>query len=182
MTAVLVVDMLNEFVTGKLRCDGAQNVIPNIKALLPAARARGYPVVFTNDAHRPEGDREFEIWGPHAIAGTDAAQIIPELAAKPSDYIVPKRRYSGFQGTDLDMFLQESGVDEVVLTGLATNICVRHTCADAFFNGYKLTVPEDAVGAFTQKDHIEGLAYLKQVYGVQLCTTEQLVKEWQKQV
>jgi hypothetical protein len=92
MTAVLVVDMLNEFVTGKLRCGGAQSVIPNIKALLPAARARGYPVVFTNDAHRPEGDREFEIWGPRAIAGTDAAQIIPELAAKPGDYIVPQRR------------------------------------------------------------------------------------------
>jgi nicotinamidase-related amidase len=68
MTAILLVDMLNEFMTGKLRCDGAQGVIPNIKALLPAARARGYPVVFTNDAHRPEGDREFEIWSPHAIA------------------------------------------------------------------------------------------------------------------
>jgi nicotinamidase-related amidase len=62
--------MFNELVTGKLRCDGAQGIIPNIKAPLPTARARGYPVVFTNDAHRPEGDREFEIWSPHAIADT----------------------------------------------------------------------------------------------------------------
>jgi nicotinamidase-related amidase len=180
MKAVLVIDMLNDFVTGKLKCERAQAIIPNIKRLLEAARAKGYPVVFSNDAHRPEGDKEFEIWGPHAIVGTKGAQVIPELPVQQKDYVVPKRRYSGFQGTDLDMFLQENGVDEVVLTGLHTNICVRHTSADAFYNNYKVTVPEDAVGAFTEKDQTEGLAYLKQVYGAQLCTTEQLVQEWQK--
>jgi nicotinamidase-related amidase len=170
MTALVIIDMLNDFVTGSLKCDRAQRIIPNIKMLLSQARKSGSPVVFSNDAHRPQGDGEFAIWGPHAIAGTAGAQVIPELAPQPSDYTVPKRRYSGFHGTDLQLFLEENNVDSVILAGLHTNICVRHTAADAFYNGYKIIVPEDAVDAFTEKDQVEGLAYLKQVYGAKITT------------
>jgi nicotinamidase-related amidase len=142
-------------------------------------------VVFSNDAHRPQGDAEFAIWGPHAIAGTPGAQVIPELTPQPSDCIVPKRRYSGFQGTDLDILLNENNVDTVVLTGLHTNICVRHTAADAFYNGYRIIVPEDAVDAFSEKDQVEGLAYLKQVYGAKITTTGEavasLLRRWCKE-
>ena len=175
--AVIIIDMLNDFVTGGLKCDRAQRIIPKIRALVDAAHACNIPVVFSNDAHRPQGDREFEIWGPHAIAGTPGAQVIPELNPTPADYQVPKRRYSGFEGTDLNMFLLENSVDEVVLCGLHTNICVRHTSADAFYNGYKITVPEDCVDAFTQKDHEEGLEYLKMAYGARISTSLEVVKE-----
>lgn len=175
--AIVIIDMLNDFVTGGLKCDRAQRIIPNIKKLVEAAHLANTPVVFSNDAHRPQGDREFEIWGPHAIAGTPGAQVIPELRPAQRDYIVPKRRYSGFEGTDLNMFLMESNVDEVVLCGLHTNICVRHTSADAFYNGYSITVPEDCVDAFTEKDHKEGLEYLKMVYGARLSSASDIVKE-----
>ena len=65
----------------------------------------------------------------------------------------------------------------MILTGLHTNICVRHTCADAFFKGYRITVPEDAVEAFTEKDQTEGLDYLKRVYGARVIPTEQAIQE-----
>jgi nicotinamidase-related amidase len=175
MTALIIIDMLNDFVTGNLKCDRAQRIIPNIKTLLAQARKSGSPVVFSNDAHRPQHDAEFAIWGPHAVAGTPGAQVIPELTPQPSDCIVPKRRYSGFQGTDLDLLLNENSVDTVVLTGLHTNICVRHTAADAFYNGYRIVVPEDAVDAFSEKDQVEGLAYLKQVYGAKITSTSEAV-------
>ena len=177
MKAAVEIDMLNDFVTGELACERAQRIIPNIQKLLEAAREAGQLVIFSNDAHLPEGDKEFEIWGPHAIAGTEGAQVIPELTPQPEDFVVPKRRYSGFMGTDLDILLREHQVDEVILTGLHTNICIRHTCADAFYNGYRLTVPEDAVDAFTEKDHSEGLDYLKRVYGARVMPTEQVIKE-----
>lgn len=178
MTALIIIDMLNDFVTGSLKCDRAQRIIPNIKALITEAHKANAPVVFSNDAHRSQGDAEFAVWGPHAIAGTPGAQVIPELAPQPSDYVVPKRRYSGFQGTDLDAFLCENKVEKVILTGLHTNICVRHTAADAFYNGYKICVPEDAVDAFTEKDHTEGLDYLKRVYGAAIITCSEAAKEF----
>jgi len=133
--AIVIIDMLNDFVTGSLKCERAQRIIPNIRKLIDAAHAGGAPVVFSNDAHRPKGDREFEIWGPHAIAGSPGAQVIPELAPQAADFIVPKRRYSSFEGTDLKLLLQEEKVDEIVLCGLHTNICLRHTSADAFYDG-----------------------------------------------
>jgi len=175
--AIVIIDMLNDFVTGGLKCDRAQRIIPNIKKLVDAAHQAKLPVVFSNDAHRPEGDREFEIWGPHAIAGTPGAQVIPELKPSQKDYEVPKRRYSGFEGTDLNMYLMENKVDEVILCGLHTNICVRHTSADAFYNGYTVSVPEDCVDAFTEKDHKEGLEYLKMAYGARITSSIELIKE-----
>lgn len=175
--AIVIIDMLNDFVTGHLKCDRAQRVIPNIKKLVEAAHSANIPVVFSNDAHRPEGDREFEIWGPHAITGTPGAQVIPELKPGKQDYEVPKRRYSGFEGTDLDLFLKENKVFEVVLCGLHTNICVRHTSADAFYRGYSITVPEDCVDAFTEKDHKEGLEYLKMAYGARISSASEIVNE-----
>jgi nicotinamidase-related amidase len=52
---------------------------------------------------------------------------------------------------------------------------VRHTAADAFYNGYRIVVPEDAVDAFSEKDQVEGLAYLKQVYGAKITSTSEAV-------
>lgn len=61
---------------------------------------------------------------PHAIAASKGAQIVPELAPRKEDVVVPKRRYSGFFGTDLVITLRERGVDTLGLVGDCTNICV----------------------------------------------------------
>jgi nicotinamidase-related amidase len=178
MKAVIVIDMLNDFVTGNLACDRAKRIIPNIKNLVEMARRAGHQVIFANDAHLPEGDREFEIWGPHAIAGSEGAQVIAELSPQRGDHVIPKRRYSSFQGTDLDIFLREKAIDELVVTGLHSNICVRHTCADAFFGGYRIVVPEDCVDAFTEAEHVEALKYIGKVYGAQVVSSRALMKSW----
>ena len=134
--AILVVDMLNDFVTGALTCDRGKAIVPATAELLDAARAAGVPVIFCNDAHIKGIDRELKLWGDHAIAGTPGAQVIPELKVSDKDYVVPKRRYSGFFQTDLDILLTELGVKTVVMTGLHTHMCVRHTSADAYCLGY----------------------------------------------
>lgn len=67
--AILVVDMLNDFVTGALTCDRAKAIVPATAELLDAARKAGVPVIFCNDAHIAGIDRELKIWGDHAIAG-----------------------------------------------------------------------------------------------------------------
>ncbi|MCS4541619.1 MAG: cysteine hydrolase [Euryarchaeota archaeon] len=175
--AIIVIDMLKDFVTGSLKCDRAVRIISNIKNLLDHARNKNIPIIFSNDHHIPTVDKEFKLWGPHAVAGTEGARVIDELKPNEGGYIINKRRYSGFFETDLDLLLRELDIETVVLTGLHTNICVRHTAADAFFRGYKLIIPEDGVEAFTEEDHKSGIDYLKKIYGAEITTTSELIQK-----
>ena len=175
--AVVVVDMVKDFVDGKLKTDRAQRIIPNIRELLRVARRTGRPVVFVGDAHLPS-DPEIDIWGEHAMRGSEGAKVIEELKPEPSDTVLEKRTYSAFFDTGLDLLLRQEGVDTVVVVGLHTNICDRHTSADAFHRGYKVVVPEDCVEAFTDEDHQGGLEYLEKVYGARIVDLESLAHEW----
>lgn len=176
--AVLVVDMLNDFVTGALKCDRGLAIVPQTAKLLEGARKAGVPVIFCNDAHLKGIDHELKLWGDHAIAGTKGAEVIPELRLCEKDYVVPKRRYSAFFRTDLDLLLKELGVDTVILTGLHTHMCVRHTAADAYQLGYDVVVAKDATDSFTQEDYDYGIKYLVATYGAKVTDTDGLLKEW----
>lgn len=177
MDAVLVIDMLKDFVYGKLKCERATRIIPNIKKLLDEARVHNVPVIYVGDAHLPN-DPEIKLWGFHAMKNSEGAQIIDELAPREGDYILEKRTYSAFHETGLDLLLRQLNVDTVIITGLHTNICDRHTAADAFFRGYKIKVPEDCVDSFTEKDHIEGIEYLKKIYGAEITASNEIIKSW----
>jgi len=176
--AVIIIDMLNDFVTGDLKCERAERIIPNLKRLIEAAREKGVPVIYANDAHYPEDFEVVRRWGKHAIKGTPGAEVIPELKPAEKDYIIEKRTYSGFFETGLDSLLRSLGVETVILCGLHTHICVRHTAADAFFRGYKIVVAKDGVESFTEKDHVEGLNYLRDVYGAELKSVDEIIGEF----
>ena len=176
--AVLVVDMLNDFVTGSLRCDRGLAIVPKTAELLRAAREKKVPVIFCNDAHLRGVEHELKLWGDHAIAGTPGAQVIAELELCAKDYVVPKRRYSGFFHTDLDLLLRELGVDTVIMTGLHTHMCVRHTSADAYQLGYRVMVARDATDSFTAEDYEAGLRYLREVYGAEITDVESLIRSF----
>ena len=103
--AVILVDMLNDFVTGALTCDRAKAIVPQLEKLVKAAREKGVYVIYANDAHIKGVDRELQLWGDHAIIGTGGAEVIPELTPQEGDFVVPKRRYSGFFQTDLHLSL-----------------------------------------------------------------------------
>lgn len=174
--AVLVIDMLNDFVTGALACDRGKAIVPDTAKLLDAARKNNIPVIFCNDAHVKEIDHELKLWGEHAIAGTKGAEVIPELKVGKKDYVVPKRRYSGFFHTDLDLLLTELGVKTVIVTGLHTHMCVRHTSADAYMLGYNVIAAKDATNSFTEEDYNYGLKYLKDVYGAPAYGNKELIE------
>lgn len=179
MYAVLVIDMLNDFVTGSLKCDRASKIIPNIKKLLEVARKKGIPIIYCNDAHY-EVDFEISRWGPHALKGTKGAEVVPELKPSERDFIVEKHAYSGFYETGLDPLLRSLKVSTLILTGLHTNVCVRHTAADAFFRGYKIIVVKDCVEAFTQEDHEQGLKYLEFAYNARIASLKEIIDELER--
>ena len=174
--AIIVIDMLKDFIYGSLKCERASLIIPNIKKLITKARERGVPVIYANDAHVHDVDHEFKLWGPHAIKGSEGAEVIDDIKPADKDFIVEKRRYSAFFETGLDLLLKELGVDTVVLTGLHTNICVKHTAADAFYRGYNIIVIKDGVQTFTDEDHEWGLKYMERIYGAKLMTTDEFLK------
>ncbi len=176
-TAVIVIDMINDFVTGVFKSDRAAKIIPNIKALLDYTRKQKVPIVYATDAHLPNVDPEFDVWGSHAVAGSRGAEIIDELKPHKGDFRVLKRKYSAFQGTDLDQLLRELKIDTVILTGVVTDICIQHTAADAFFRGYKIIVPKDCVEAVDAKTQEEAIRYIKKAYGPEITTSKELVKK-----
>lgn len=175
-TALLIVDMLNEFVSGKMRCGDAAGIIPKIRELAERFRMKGLPVIYICDTHYPGVDRELELWGEHAIAGTWGAEVVDELEPQGRDFVVRKRRYSGFFQTDLDLLLRELKADRVALTGIDTNICVRHTAADAFFRGYRVAVVRDAVASWDgAKSSEEGIRYMSEIYGAETPSAEEIM-------
>jgi len=180
--AVIIIDLLNDFVTGDLKSDRAKRVIPKLKKLIETARKHNISVIYSNDAHYPQDVEVVEKWGKHAIKGTKGAEVIPELKPTAKDYIVEKRTYSGFYETGLDSLLRSlyhgEGVKTVILGGLHTNICVRHTAADAFFRGYKIIIAKDGVEAFTEEDQKEGLKYLEYVYNAKISAVDKIIKEF----
>jgi len=176
MKALVIIDMLDDFVGGALANPRAQAIVPPLKRLLEYARWDGWVVVFSNDAHRPD-DPEMKIWGEHAMAGSPGAQVISELQPHPGEreLISPKRYYGAFDGTGLNERLREEGVDEVVLAGQHTHICVRHSAYGALIRGYKITVPRDATCAFEGVSEEDALEYLRGTYGARITTVEELV-------
>lgn len=191
--AILVIDMQNDFIKGKLKCDRVTRIIPNVKQLLENARKRHIPIFYCIDEHLPIDTYEMKLWGPHAMKGTEGAEIIDELkpvnekkteakakAIPTPEYIIPKRTYSAFDGTGLDKALRGiydgKGADTLIITGLHTNICDRHTCYDAFVRGFNIIVPEDGVEAFTEEEHKSGLEYIKRIYGAKINRVKDIVQ------
>jgi len=174
--------MLNDFVTGALKVKRGKTIIPPLQRLVVAARKNEVPIIYSNDAHYAQDVEVTRKWGNHAIKGTVGAQVIPELKPEDGkDYIVEKRTYSGFYETGLDPLLRSlyngEGVKTVILGGLHTHMCVRHTAADAFFRGYQIVIAKDGVEAFTQEDQDQGLKYLENVYGAKIMMVNEIITE-----
>jgi nicotinamidase-related amidase len=176
MKGLVVIDMLNDFVTGPIGTPRAEAIVPQVQQLLEYARANPeeWKVFYANDSHLPD-DPDVRLLGVHAMRGTSGADVIADLVPVESDSVLPKRFYSSFYGTDLEPLLRKYAVDTLVVTGLHTNVCCRHTTADAFFRGYKVIVPRDAVEALTEEEHLSGLKYLETIYGADLPYTKELI-------
>lgn len=168
--ALLVIDMLKDFVDegGVLYCGPqVKDVIDACRREIDEARKNGYPVIYICDTHHPD-DREFTMFPRHCVAGTPGAEVTEALRPREGDKVIPKRRYSGFYGTDLDLTLREAGVTEILVTGVCTNICVFFTTADARMRAYEVAVVEDAVTSFDLEAHRMFLRQMESVLGAKI--------------
>jgi nicotinamidase-related amidase len=189
-SALVVVDLANDFVhAGGVIADAggaayqarAQAIVPTLKRLIEGARAAGVQVVYATDAHTPD-DCELAKWPPHAMKGTKWAEIVPDLTPRTGDLVLAKTTYSPFVSTRLDEELRGRGITTLYVTGLHTDCCARHTSGDAFQLGYNLVWVTDALQAFTDEQHRQGLEYFKTWYAInadeQLLTADQVLESW----
>jgi len=175
MNIVLIVaDMINDFVTGKLGSDRARKIVPNIAALLKKARDQGIPVIYLNDAHTST-DKELDIWGEHAMKGTKGSQIIPELKPEKKDIVIEKKWYSGFVDTKLPEILKKIGADTLILTGISTDICIQNSVASAYFSGYRTIVPSDCTASIDEEAYELSLKYMKNIFGTEITTSDKVL-------
>ena len=168
--ALLIIDMLNDFIrkNGKLYIgDGGGKIISPIQKELETFRKEKNPVFYICDCHRLD-DKEFNLFPPHCLFGTEGANVIEELKPSKDDFIIHKRKYNGFFQTDLDISLREEGIMELELVGVCTNICVLYTAVSARMLNYKVTVLKGAVASFDQGAHDFALKQMKDVLGVEI--------------
>lgn len=172
--ALIVIDELGEVAGTPME---ATLLAPTLKTarMAEAARANGIPVIFANDAHFEGIDHELELWGRHGIAGSDEAQPSPELNMQKGDYVIEKPKYSAFFQTRLRSLLQDLGVNTLVLAGFDTNICVQHTAADAYFNGFKIVLVKDATETFLIGTQEGGLNYMQKCYAAEIVSADAVV-------
>ncbi len=125
------------------------------------------------DALTPETDQKPS--APLERSG-DWAEFDPRLNVQENDYIVTKRQWGAFFGTDLDLQLRRRGIDTIVLCGIATNIGVESTAREAFQYGYNQIFITDAMATFTKEEHEATLSYIFPKIG-KLRTTQQFLTE-----
>ena len=148
--ALLVVDMIQDYLApgSPLEQPLARGIIPALQQRLEWARMEGIPIFYLNDFHE-EDDPDLEQWPRHAVRGTPGAGVVPALAPRQGDYVIPHATYSGFYGTDLEAHLARLGVEEVILTGTGVDLCILMTAIDALMRGFSVDVPEDSVAGLT---------------------------------
>jgi nicotinamidase-related amidase len=180
-TAMLVIDMQNDFVIpgAPVAAPGALDLVPSIAGLAAKARAKGLKVVYTQEMHRADGSDfgiELEFEPPHCLEGTPGLDIVDGLAPGPEDRVIRgKRRYDGFLGTDLEFVLRGANVENLIVTGVCTDVCVISTVQHARNLDYRCFVASDCVAGTSRERHDAALVCMEYVFA-HVGTSDEIVE------
>lgn len=181
-SALVVVDMLYDFIDGSLACQNAENAVrETLKYIDSQTRGQAgeeheildtYPILFIRD-HHPADHSSFKeqggIWPPHCVAGTHGGEIHKDLLPyvreeltfdKGGDKAV--EQYSGYEGVNdagqsLEEILQLLDTTDVYVCGIATEYCVRNTCEDLLKGGFRVHLLKDCIGYVDHEGHLNAI-------------------------
>ncbi len=188
-TALLVIDMQRDFLEphgfgASLGNDVRllRRAIAPIRQVLAAARARGLPVIHTQEGHRPDlsdcPPTKLERWpvgarigdsGPMGrllVRGEPGHQLIPELAPLPGEWVVDKPGKSAFHAAALEDLLQRRRIRYLLLTGVTTDVCCLATTIAANDRGFHVLVLADCVASYSPQRHDAALAIIQAQGGI----------------
>ncbi|MDS0256627.1 cysteine hydrolase [Thermoplasmatales archaeon AK] len=172
--SILIIDLVNDFVTGKFGSERAVKVVSSTVKILEKVSVK-VPVIFTLDTHI-KNDPEFAVWGEHCLIGTRDSQLHPDLEKFPG-YRITKRHYDAFFETDLEGYLKALNITELYVFGVSTDICVLHTVSGAFHRYLKTSVVEDLCAAINEERHKEAIDFMSRNYGARVISSAAMLEE-----
>jgi len=137
--ALLVIDVQNEYFTGKLPVTFPHGSIVTILQAMDAAHAARMPVIVIQHANKAAGAATF-------VPGTSGWELYPEVKKRPHDVLVEKTLPGSFTGTNLEAWLKEHKITSVTIAGYMTQMCCDTTARQAFHHGYSVKFLSDATG------------------------------------
>ncbi len=132
-----------------------QGIIARAAQLARAFRERKLPVVLVNVAGRAPGRTDTTT--PKDSLPADSAELVPELAPEPRDYLLTKQRLGAFIGTGLDRYLREHAVTQIFLAGVSTSVGVESTARSAYDHGYHVVLVIDAITDRDAEAHLHAV-------------------------
>jgi nicotinamidase-related amidase len=174
--ALLLIDVINdlEFEGGDQLLRYAAPAAERAAALKRRAHAAGIPVIYAND-NFGRWRSDFHQVIEHCLHDGVRGQVLAEqLQPQPEDYFVLKPRHSAFFATPLSPLLEYLGARTLILAGLAADMCVLLTAADAYLRHYKLYVPQDCSASESEEDNRNAFAYMQRVFKANITTSMDL--------
>jgi ureidoacrylate peracid hydrolase len=195
--ALVVVDMQNDFchsegALAKNRQSPAliQAMAPRLRALLADARRAGISIVHVRTHHSPwTNSRAWtrrklgavsrcfpNSWGADWYDGFEPI-LGEEWSPETHEYVVTKHRYSGFWDTDMDLILRSHGIESLIMTGEATNVCVETTARDGYMRDYAIVFVSDGTATYNQEAHEATLQNMRRHFGM-VVEADEIVSAW----
>ena len=178
-SALLLIDVINDFdfPEADQLLEFAVPMAKRIERLKQQAKQAGLPVIYVNDNFgRWQSDFKSQVEYCFKQTGR-GREVVERLQPEDQDYFVLKPRHSGFYSTTLETLLDYFGVEKLIQTGLATNICVLFTANDAYMRGYELYVPRDCVASNTTEENDNALRQMEKVLKANITPADDI--DWQ---
>ena len=157
-TAIVVIDLQKGITSRETQPYSAKTVIENTAKLLKVFRKNKMPVFLVRVATSPDQKDRLNVitdttWSGTGQMPTDWNEIVPELGKETSDFIITKKQWGAFYGTELDLQLRRRKIDTIVLCGIATCMGVESTARFAYEFGYNQIFAEDAMSSMSKEEH-----------------------------
>jgi nicotinamidase-related amidase len=169
--ALLIIDVINdlEFPGGENVLPWALRFVPRLAAVRKRARRAGMPVIYVNDHFGHWLSNFADVYRHCTRRGARGREVGRHLKPGKADYFILKPRHSGFYATSLKPLLEDLGIRRLVLSGIATNLCVLFTAHDAHMHRYPMVVLSDCCAAESDADHNIALNQLERFCDASIC-------------
>jgi nicotinamidase-related amidase len=144
--ALLVIDVQNEYFSGKLPVTYPPESLENILKVMSASRVNGIPVIVIQHTSTSENAETF-------VKGTPGWELLLEVSNQPYTHLMEKTLPGSFTGTDLESWLRENEIDTVTISGYMTQMCCDTTARQAFHLGFKVEFLSDATGTLNVSNY-----------------------------